>query len=282
MLIEFKNKVFTGSNNRQSLYDCHIPENAKGVIIFTHGYKGYKDWGAWGLMEAWFLNQNLGFVRFNISHNGGTIENPIDFPDLEAFGNNRYSWEVNDLNIMIDETYRIIHQECDLDIPLILLGHSRGGGVSVLAANNNDKVDAVISLAGISDIESRFPTDEKMEDWKESGVYYVVNGRTKQEMPHYFDFYKDFVEHKESLNIRLAAEELTMPFVQIHGDMDLAVSISEGLSMAAWTDTELEIVKGAGHTFGAVHPWGSNDLPEDFEVALQKASSFINTILDKN
>ena len=45
------------------------------------------------------LNARNGFafVKFNFSHNGGTIENPIDFPDLKAFGNNTYGKEVADL-----------------------------------------------------------------------------------------------------------------------------------------------------------------------------------------
>ena len=71
--------------------------NKMPVIIFCHGYKGYKDWGAWNLVAKEFANNNFFFLKFNFSHNGGTTENPIDFPDLNAFGNNNFTHELNDI-----------------------------------------------------------------------------------------------------------------------------------------------------------------------------------------
>ena len=72
------------------------------IVIFCHGYKGFKDWGAWNLVGKEFANKNFFFIKFNFSHNGGTVENPIDFPDLQAFGNNNYSHELNDLERVLD------------------------------------------------------------------------------------------------------------------------------------------------------------------------------------
>ena len=281
MQIDFKNKIYEGSNNRKNLFDCKIPNKAKAVIIFVHGYKGYKDWGAWGLMEDYFLNNEFGFVKFNMSHNGGTLETPIDFPDLEAFGKNTYSFEVYDLNLIIEETSRIISQECGLDIPIYLLGHSRGGGVAVLVAAKNEKVKKIISLAGICDIGKRFPSGDELREWEFDGVKYVENSRTNQAMPHFFSFYQDFAKHKSELNIEDAATQLSMPFIQIHGDMDLSVSISEGQYLSRWTETELKIVKGAGHTFGAMQPWAENILPEDLKTALDFACDFFDSILEE-
>ena len=276
MLIEFKNKIYEGSNRRKSLFDCQIPKNAKAVIVFAHGYKGYKDWGAWNLMEDYFLKQGFGFVKFNMSHNGGTIDEPIDFPDLEAFGRNTYSFEINDLNGIINETDRIIRQECEMEIPIYLIGHSRGGGVAILTAAISNKVAKLISLAGISNIANRFPTGDELLEWEFSGVMYVANGRTNQSMPHFYSFYEDFKKNEKGLDIEIAADNLTIPFLQIHGDMDLAVSISEGQSNARWTNTRLCVIKGAGHTFGASQPWSNNELPEDLETALEKALEFFN------
>ena len=47
MLLTEKNKTFVGSQNRLSVYDLNIPDTPKALVIFVHGYKGYKDWGAW-------------------------------------------------------------------------------------------------------------------------------------------------------------------------------------------------------------------------------------------
>jgi pimeloyl-ACP methyl ester carboxylesterase len=275
MLIDFKNKIFEGSAGRKSLFDCSIPKDARAVIIFIHGYKGFKDWGAWNLMQDFFVKEKIGFVKFNLSHNGGTIDEPIDFPDLDAFGENRYTYEINDCEVIIKETERMISQECELNIPIYLLGHSRGGGVAILTGAKNEDVKAIFTLASISTIENRFPKGQDLIDWKDNGVYFVQNARTKQEMPHFYSFYEDFEENKESLNISKVLNELTKPLFAIHGDMDTSVSISEGQRIAHEANTDLIIIKGADHTFGAKHPWDSLELPEDLLTAAEKIVLYI-------
>ncbi|MBK9191994.1 MAG: hypothetical protein IPM77_11035 [Crocinitomicaceae bacterium] len=153
-MIDFTDKIYTGSDGRKSLFDCRIPPNPKGIIVFIHGYKGFKDWGCWNLMQDFFVNNQFGFVKFNMSHNGGTIDQKFDFPDLEAFGNNTYSKELFDLKIIVNESFRLVEQELELKIPVYLLGHSRGGGVAVLYGADDERITKVISLAGISDCMS--------------------------------------------------------------------------------------------------------------------------------
>jgi len=110
----------------------------KPIVIFCHGYKGYKDWGAWNLAANEFVNNDLFFVKFNFSHNGGTAENPIDFPDLEAFGQNNFILELNDLDTIIDWVTTNPDFKNEIDIHnIILIGHSRGGGIVTLKAGEN-------------------------------------------------------------------------------------------------------------------------------------------------
>jgi pimeloyl-ACP methyl ester carboxylesterase len=281
MLIDFQNKIFLGSNSRKSVFDCQIPENPQAVVIFVHGYSGYKDWGAWNLMQDFFVDRGFGFVKFNLSHNGGTVDAPIDFNDLEAYSLNRFTYEIFDIQVIIEEIYRMAHQELELAIPIYLLGHSRGGGMSVLAGGNDERVNGIVSLAGISETKRRFPTGELLEAWEKEGVRYVLNTRTHQNMPHYYSFYTDFLENEEELNIESAARKLTVPFLQIHGDMDESISISEGQNMAIWTNTQVKIVKGAGHTFGAVQPWTENQLPDDLKRAAEFALEFFSNLNEK-
>ncbi|MBK7129193.1 MAG: alpha/beta hydrolase [Crocinitomicaceae bacterium] len=277
-MIDFKDKIYEGAERRPSLWDCRIPVDAKGVIIFIHGYKGYKDWGCWQLVEDKFVQNGYGFVKYNISHNGGTVKQKIDFPDPDAFGKNCYSYEVFDLEKIITETKRILHDELNSSIPIYLIGHSRGGGVAILEAAVNQQVAALVSWAGISDIACRFPEGEELEFWQQDGVRYVENARTKQNLPHYFSFYEDFINNQDRFDIEKAARSLTIPFLQIHGDMDSAVSVHEGQELSTWTNTTLEIIKGADHTFGSAHPWSDSDLPEDLEEVCQRTISFFNKL----
>ena len=93
MTIE-KNLILTSTDKKPILLDIYYTgkKKEKPVVIFCHGYKGFKDWGAWHLVAEAFAETGFCFVKFNFSHNGGTVENPIDFPDLEAFANNNFSW----------------------------------------------------------------------------------------------------------------------------------------------------------------------------------------------
>ena len=54
------------------------------LVIFCHGYKGFKDWGPWSLVKT-LAKENIFVVKFNFSHNGTSISQPIEFSDLEAF-----------------------------------------------------------------------------------------------------------------------------------------------------------------------------------------------------
>ena len=102
-MIKEKNIALTGKHNKPIVTDIYYNDtlNKKPVIIFCHGYKGFKDWGAWPMVANTFAKQGFFFVAFNFSHNGGTLENPIDFPDLEAFGQNNFIKELDDLETVI-------------------------------------------------------------------------------------------------------------------------------------------------------------------------------------
>src|SRR3989337_282770 len=99
-----KNISIKGSKHKDILLDVFFKSNniPKPIIIFSHGFKGFKDWGHFNLLAQTFAEQNFVFVKFNFSYNGTTKENPFDFADLEAFGNNNYTIELDDLGKVID------------------------------------------------------------------------------------------------------------------------------------------------------------------------------------
>lgn len=274
-MIDLTNKIYVGSENRQSLYDLSVPKDAKALVIFAHGYKGYKDWGAWGVVQKVFVDAGFGFLKFNMSHNGGTIKEPIDFPDLDAFGMNDYTKELFDLKKIT--TIAANHlKEHNLEIPIYLIGHSRGGGVAILHAQKDKRIEKLVTWAAISDIESRFPVGDELEDWQYGGVRFVKNGRTNQMMPHFYSFYENFLANKDNLDIEFACTHLNKPFLAIHGDMDLAVSISEGIQISRWAEVDLRIIKGTEHTFQTKHPWEAKELPYDMNKVVVETISFFD------
>lgn len=267
-----KNATYIGSSNRKSLIDLKVPENFKNeLIIFIHGYMGFKDWGAWNLMEDYFVAHGFGFSKLNLTHNGGTVENGFDFPDLEAFSMNSYTKEVQDVHFALDwlETqFKILPK-------IHLLGHSRGGG-DVLLAGSDKRVSSIITLAAISSVSKRFSDKKMIQSWRKDRVRYTINQRTKQHMPHDFSQYEDFITHQEQLDIEKAVKKLQKPFMFIHGENDVSVSISEGEELAAWANVVLHRIPNADHVFGASHPWKSSEMPTSLRQVCELILMFLN------
>lgn len=271
-LIKHKNIILKSS--REFLTDAIFPNSDKKLplIIFVHGYKGYKDWGAWELMGEKFANAGFYFVKFNFSHNGTTIENPNDFADLEAFGENNYSKELDDLEIIINHFKS--QKEVD-STKIFLIGHSRGGGISIIKTSENKNITKLITLASISTLD-RFPKNEAFENWKKDGVYYIEHARTKQQLPHYFQFFEDYENNKERFDVEKACRNLTIPSLFIHGSADEAVESKHSENLHHWTkDSQFKIIENANHTFGAKEPWEETSLPKELNTALEYCIDFL-------
>ncbi|MFP3598865.1 alpha/beta hydrolase family protein [Chryseobacterium sp. SIMBA_029] len=269
-----KNILISNPETKDFLADAYYPEAGEKLplVIFVHGYKGYKDWGAWDLMAEKFARAGFFFVKFNFSHNGTTVENPHDFADLEAFGNNNYSKEMSDLKVVIDHFY----QDPKVDgQKIVLIGHSRGGGISIITTAEDERINGLITLASVDTLE-RFPKDEALESWKQKGVYYVVNGRTKQEMPHYYQFYEDFEKDTHKFDVERATEMAKAHVLIIHGTNDESVSVKSAEHLhLLHPNSELFLVENANHTFGAKEPWKEHELPKDLNIVTEKCIEFI-------
>ena len=271
--------VIEGKHLKPIVTDVFYKETKtpKKIIIFCHGYKGFKDWGAWNLMAEAFANAGFFFIKFNFSHNGGTLAQPLDFPDLEAFGNNNYTKELDDLESVIDWIATNADFKSEVDISDVsIIGHSRGGGIVLLKANEDARIQNVISLAGVSDYKSRFPKKEKFQEWAEKGVYFVKNGRTHQEMPHFYQFYEDFKKNEQRLNIQKATINLKIPFLIIHGNKDTSVSIKEAENLHKWNPkSSFKIIKNADHVFNVSHPWKQETVSEELEEVIKWCITFL-------
>ena len=272
------NVIFKSCHGRNSVYDLRFNNDGikKPLLIFCHGFKGYKDWGHFNLISDSFAEKGLIVLKFNFTFNGGTEKILIDFPDLKAFAENNYLKEVEDINFIIGLCSA---GEIPLDNwngEIYLLGHSRGGGMVTIAGSENKMVKKVVSWAGISDCISRLPESEELEGWKESGVRYVMNGRTKQNMPMNYQFVEILHTNKERLSIEIAAQNMQKPHLIVHGTNDEAVSYLNAESIKNWNPAaELTLIQNANHVFGGKHPWNDVELPHHTIEAINKTIDFL-------
>lgn len=280
-LIKKKNIRITGEHKKPILTDLIFSEDTKPkpIVIFCHGYKGFKDWGAWHLMAEEFAEKGYFFLKFNFSHNGTSPENLTEFMDIEAFGDNNYSKELDDLQSVIDwlfESNTGFSKYLDTS-NLTLIGHSRGGGISIIKAAEEKRITKLVTFSSVSDFASRFPTGVVLNGWEKKGVSYIINTRTKQQLPHHFQFYTNFKANEKRLTISRATKALKIPHLIVHGSKDTSVPLSDSGKLFEWSPyPELLLVEGADHVYDVSHPWSSNELPSNFRYILDRTLKFIS------
>ncbi len=272
-MIKKEKFTLTGADGKLILGDITVDDQLKNTpnILFVHGYKGFKDWGAHNLVANFFAENGYRYLKFNFSHSGAPVENPSDLTDLESFGANTFSKELFDLNAVLD----FITQTCGEDAEKNVIGHSRGGGLSIITAAIDRRVSKLITWSAIEDFKNLWKPEQE-EDWRKSGVMYVENSRTKLQMPLKVGLLEDYEQNTEKLNILHAAKRVTVPWLIVNGTEDASVSIKTAEKLHALTPkSKLAIIKGASHVYGASHPYMSDELPDDLKQVCQKCLIFL-------
>jgi dienelactone hydrolase len=226
-------------------------ESPRPAVVVIHGFKGFKDWGLWPALAERLARAGLSAVTLNLSGSG--VDDSGEFVYPERFGHNTFSAEVQDLRRVTDA---LAAGQLGVAPPSAvgLLGHSRGGGTAVLHTASDRRVRALVTWAGISTVE-RWPAPQR-EAWRRAGVSEVKNARTGEVLPLYPDVLDDIERNAETLEIEAAAGRVAVPWLIIHGTDDEAVALAEGERLAAAAKgARFMAVQGAGHTFGAAHPW---------------------------
>ncbi|BDC99427.1 alpha/beta hydrolase family protein [Persicobacter psychrovividus] len=256
----------------------------KPIIVFLHGFKGFKDWGHFNVMADAFANAGFVFVKVNVSHNGTSPDAPTTFVDLDAFGNNTLSMEQRDFRATIDWLFSgkcsIPKGEMDLS-QLFILGHSRGGGGVINYACADERVKGTCAMAPVHSYDSKW-SEEGKKAWQQQGVIYVYNGRTKQNMPLSYDTVLDYYANIDQLEVLKSAKNCPSPILIIHGDADetLAVEHLEDFKFNNPLSKKM-IIEGANHVFGGKHPYEGNTLPEHTELLKNYATQFFMAIAEK-
>lgn len=248
----------------------HTP---KPIIIFAHGFKGFKDWGHFHLLAQRFAESGFVFVKFNFSHNGTTPTHPSTFADHEAFANNNFSIELDDLEIVIDtltsKSPPIEHSEIDPQ-RLYLIGHSRGGGIAILKANEDNRVKKIATWASVSEF-GRYWSENIINRWRERGVWHVLNTRTNERMPLYWQLYENYYANLDRLHIPTAMEQLKIPTLLVHGTADDAVPFAAATELYNLNPNYAHLlrIEQGNHVFGATHPFTANMLPEHSKIVFE-------------
>ncbi len=279
MISRERNIILQSKHGRPFQADIFYKEDGKQkpLVIFSHGFKGFKDWGPFNLVAEKFAEAGFVFVKFNFSHNGTTVDSPIDFADLEAFGNDNLSIEMDDLGVVIDwifsDQFPVASNEFDLE-KLYLMGHSRGGGISILKTKEEVRVKKVCTWASVNEF-SKYWTEEELEKIKRDGFVLVGNARTKQMMPIKWQLYENYFANLPRLFIPDVVKQMQIPFFIIHGTKDETIPVEAAIEMHQWNkNSELLLIESSNHNFGGKHPYNENTLTNDLEIAVKSTIEF--------
>lgn len=253
------------------LVDLPDVPGKRPTVVVIHGFKGFMEWGFFPPLADLLRERGFAVVRFNVSGSG--MEPGEDrATDLQGFTDNTFSRELEDVDAVLQAVI-------DGTLPggdrmdgdrLGLLGHSRGGGAAVLTAGSErwrERLRALVTWASLATYD-RVSDDDKAR-WRRDGGLPVVNSRTNQVMTLGLGLLEDLEAHPERLDIVAAAGRVTAPWLIVHGTDDEAVSVEDGRTLhgaaGGSATVELHELAGAGHTFGAGHPF-TGPTPDLVEV----------------
>jgi pimeloyl-ACP methyl ester carboxylesterase len=245
--------------------DLDVPDRVRALVVIVHGFKGFKDWGFFPWLASRLLQHRLAVCRFNMSR-AGIGDDPETFDRLDLFADDTYSRQLADLRRVVAYA-----QEQQPALPTFLFGHSRGGGVALLAAS------AVPSLRGVA-LWSPIARCDRWDDatkrqWRQQGFLDNVNQRTNQNMRVSTKVLEDYEQNRERLDIERAAADLRVPLFVAHGGRDESVPLDEGRSLATHAaDGSLLVIGRAGHTFNAIHPLVT--VPIELTLATEATAHF--------
>ncbi|MEO5910585.1 MAG: alpha/beta fold hydrolase [Pelobium sp.] len=240
------------------------------MVIFVHGFKGFKDWGTHQLTANFFASKGCYFLKFNFSHSGVNPNDLSDINDLELFSKNTPSKELYDLDQVISFSRAQFP-----NLQVVLLGHSRGGALSILQAAKDSRVKKLITWASIGAFRDLWNIEDET-NWKKEGVKHILNGRTKQNMPLDISLLDDVLQHEKELNLMNAAKEITKPWLIVQGTADPAVKTETAKTFHQNQPlAQLLLIENGNHVFGASHPYEKQELPANLLEVCEACADFV-------
>lgn len=251
-------------------YETSVP-----ICLFLHGFKGFKDWGAWPIAAQVFALKGLPLLKMNFSHNGTSPKNLTDFVDLKAFGRNTVSKQIEEVKMMMDFVEKKKEQlPFNWNGEFYVIGHSLGGAIALISTIEDERITKCACWSAVSSFDKYLEMEDPTK-WEEDGLIYIDNARTNQKMPLYFEFFQDLQKHRGRFDILENIQDLSKDILLVHAEKDETVGIehTNALYNAVAHAVKVEI-ENATHTYNVKHPLEEKKIPVQFAQLMEETIEF--------
>jgi uncharacterized protein len=238
--------------------DLRYAEGGTGLplLIICHGFTAHKDWGPFPYFGRRFAGLGFASAVFNFSHNG-MGPGSKRFNDLEKFSRNTIGKELEDVRALLRAAEEGGFGDGRIDPSRIgIIGHSRGGGVAILSASREPRIRGVAAWSTVATFLRYSP--HQRDAWERQGFLPVTVRGLRTRLKFGIEVLRDLEANREVYDIPRAVRALKVPLLLVHGVADVSVRPAEPESLYAVADrskTEIVMLEGTGHTFGAKHPY---------------------------
>ncbi len=224
------------------------------IILFIPGFKGFRDWGGWPMLTRAIADAGFIVHRLDLSMNGFTGRSQRH-DEPEKFAKNTFAHDLEDLDVVLDCFDRWPIPRGLASDRLGIIGHSRGGVVSLLFAGENPAIEAVATL-GAPAQGYRVFREEQHQQWREQGYLEIPNARTGQILQLDVSVLEDFEANAERYDVEASVTSMPTPTLVVHGTEDETVPLGEAQQLVQWISDDFArlVTLETGHTFGYSHP----------------------------
>jgi dipeptidyl aminopeptidase/acylaminoacyl peptidase len=226
LLLEPKKLMFGEIRNEHSErldYFFHEGEGDR-IVVIGHGVTGNKDRPALVALAEGLAAAGISALRFSFSGNGGSDG---------AFTDSTITKEVADLGNVIDalDGYNVCY-----------VGHSMGGAVGVLRASTDERIQLLVSLAGMVHTKA-FAQREFGDVTPDEGFMW-----DEPDCPLSHAYMDDMATID---SVAKNASKLAVPWLLVHGVEDDIVPIEDSRDILQYANEETEFLElpGVDHVF---------------------------------
>lgn len=237
------------------------PTSRVPLIILLHGFKGFRNYSFLPWVAQYGANLNAAVLRICFSLNGMKNTSWL-VQSTDDFARNTISRECDDAAdtiaaVELNEQFEMLRSIWDGTFSLI--GHSRGGGIALIAANELQAVqpNRLRRVAVWNSVGTWFRwTPRQAAAWKEAGSFEMQNQRTMQMLTMHASYVEDIESSARRLDLAAACSNLNNKLRMIHAQHDLTVPLREieQLAVEAGMSDNVHVLSNTTHTFNMEHP----------------------------